>query len=701
MWQNEMRDNITRLSKRQCGFMERNNPCDALGSQISERTVDFFISEGGVSVLLRLLSDSDVDIRRRVLCVIKTLSYLPKGASALSRANGIVPLVQLLSDRDSRVKTYAGWALESLAQDSGGGIAADVSNAGAIVPLVRLICDSDRDVRNSAMGALKSLAATNHRANRFKFQTDIANAGAIVPLVRLLRAPSLEGSGVQADIDSIMKVLTRLAANHTTNQTAIASAGAVVALIRILNDSMSGGSDYYWMKRGAAEAFTALTTDHKPNQTAIANANGITLLVRLLSDTTFNYKECITEALLALSSDNAPNQTAIVRAGGIVPLVQLLDGYHVIGRIAVAILWPLTLNESNAEVIVDAGGLQAAERLLTKKEHNADTQDNARKIIAACQSIINKRQREQEQKMAAVPTLPDKVEPTAVHGNIAARELVMGRQLGRGGFGIVCEAIWQGVNKVAVKQLLSQTLSGDALEEFKREAAIHAQLKHPNIIALYGVCLEHMKYALVMELMARGSLYDVLHSASDLPWTMRINIALDTVAGLLYLHGRQILHRDLKSFNILLDESGRAKLSDFGLSKVKTISSASTAGPVGTVAWMAPELFDMGASCTAETDVYAVGIVFWEIISRKLPYEAAAGNLMQIMRHVESGQRERIPDGTPAGFAQLIGRCWAQRAGDRPAVAEIVREVQRLATGVPPPPPAADSGYEGLVRKKR
>ncbi len=291
--------------------------------------------------------------------------------------------------------------------------------------------------------------------------------------------------------------------------------------------------------------------------------------------------------------------------------------------------------------------------------------------------------------------------PMATHGRIPFSELVIGKKLGQGKFGIVCEAVWQGVNKVAVKQLLSQTLSGDALEEFQREAAIHAQLRHPNIIVLYGVCLEHMKYTLVMELMTQGSLYDVLHSASDLPWTMRINIALDTVAGLLYLHGQHILHRDLKSLNILLDKQGRAKLSDFGLSKVKTISSASTAGPVGTVAWMAPELFEMNASCTAETDVYAVGIVFWEIISRKLPYEAAAGNPMQMMRYVVSGQRERIPDGTPAGFAQLIGRCWAQRAGDRPAAAEIVREAQRLATGAPPPPPpATDSGYEGLRRNK-
>ena len=94
--------------------------------------------------------------------------------------------------------------------------------------------------------------------------------------------------------------------------------------------------------------------------------------------------------------------------------------------------------------------------------------------------------------------------------------------------------------------------------------------------------------------MPEGSLYDVLHNGQDLSWKTRYQIAADTAHGLSDLHERKILHRDLKSFNILL-RNGRAKLADFGLAKVKheTGSQSSVShGKVGTLLWMAPELFD-------------------------------------------------------------------------------------------------------------
>ena len=291
-----------------------------------------------------------------------------------------------------------------------------------------------------------------------------------------------------------------------------------------------------------------------------------------------------------------------------------------------------------------------------------------------------------------------------IAGTISFDDLEIGRKLGQGGFGVVNEALWQGATQVAVKQLLGQ-LDQDLMDEFQRETNVHARLRHPNIILLYGICIEPLKVAMVMEFMARGSLYDVLKNPAELPWSLRLSMALDLASGLLYLHTQHIIHRDLKSLNILIDDRMRAKVSDFGLSKIKLTSASMTKGGGGTPHWMAPELFDEAAN-TPATDVYATGIVFWEIAARKLPYEGK--NQMQIGRFIEKGNRETIPAETPSQFAALMTRCWAQRAEDRPDMREVTRELrasgsasEKASSGPASPvkPAAVDSGYAAFSKR--
>lgn len=285
---------------------------------------------------------------------------------------------------------------------------------------------------------------------------------------------------------------------------------------------------------------------------------------------------------------------------------------------------------------------------------------------------------------------------------IALNELTLGKELGRGGFGVVCEALWQGVTQVAVKQLFGQ-LTPELIDEFHRETAVHARLRHPNIIALYGICREAAQYAMVMEFMANGSLYDVLKNPAELPWSLRLSLSLDIVTGLLYLHGRNIIHRDLKSLNILIDKHMQAKISDFGLAKIKHTSATMTKGGMGSLYWMAPELFEDDGVCNQATDVYATGMVLWEIASRKLPYENK--NQAQILRNVDKGIRETIPSDAPLQFAALITRCWAQRAEDRPIISEVAREMRAASVsgntqGKDPSASSLDSGYMAFSRKK-
>ncbi|MBP9726570.1 MAG: protein kinase [Gammaproteobacteria bacterium] len=265
---------------------------------------------------------------------------------------------------------------------------------------------------------------------------------------------------------------------------------------------------------------------------------------------------------------------------------------------------------------------------------------------------------------------------------ISWSDLILGKELGRGGFGVVYKALWLKTTSVAVKKLL-KALTPDLLEEFKKETEVHIHLRHPNVIMLYGICLPPQQFGMVLEFMANGSLDQVLQRPGECSLSTRLTFALEMVSGLLYLHSKNIVHRDLKSLNVLIDEHMHAKIADFGLAKIRHSTETLTVGPMGTPCWMAPELFDEGA-CDKTTDIYATGVIFWEIATRKKPYEGKT--LAQLIKDLTNGKREKIPAETPQQFAALITRCWAQRAEDRPTIENIVKnmqDIQRTYAGSP------------------
>ena len=182
-----------------------------------------------------------------------------------------------------------------------------------------------------------------------------------------------------------------------------------------------------------------------------------------------------------------------------------------------------------------------------------------------------------------------------------------------------------------------------------------AQLSSPNIIRFFGFCL-NPKYSIIMEYMPKGSLYHVNKNEEPLPWSVRIKIATQIAEGISFLHSKNIVHRDVKSLNVLLDDNYNAKLSDFGLSKVKMESqSSSTAkksnkNSVGTVQWMAPELFKLRPVYSQKSDIYSLGITFWELSSRKLPYIGVDKNVIPTL--VREGEREEREEGEGQGEAK-------------------------------------------------
>jgi len=278
-------------------------------------------------------------------------------------------------------------------------------------------------------------------------------------------------------------------------------------------------------------------------------------------------------------------------------------------------------------------------------------------------------------------------------------ELTLHKELGRGGFGVVYQGTYRH-NDVAIKKLLMENISFDAAEEFEREAKVMAQLRSPNIVQFYWYCVSP-NYCIVMEYMPNGSLFSVLRSSKPLEWPTRFKIAVDIAKGLSYLHHENILHRDIKSLNVLLDENYKAKLTDFGLSKVKaetkshTMATKTKSDSVGTVAWMAPELFKPKAVYGQKSDIYSLGITFWELASRQIPYaEASSPELIPIW--VREGHREDIPNDCPKELAALIQACWDSEPVSRPGADDVVARLKSAIEGFSSSPSTSSRpGYQG------
>ncbi len=264
---------------------------------------------------------------------------------------------------------------------------------------------------------------------------------------------------------------------------------------------------------------------------------------------------------------------------------------------------------------------------------------------------------------------------TTVFLNIPYSELSFDdkdKPLGKGVHGKVYKGTWD-YNPVAIKEYDTQDFSEKTQREIRTEATVMVQASTQSdyLVRLKGMSLEKPHYCLVMEYMPGGDLYHYLHSDQDISWNIRYRIGLDISIGLHHLHSRGILHRDLKSFNVLLDSNGRAKLADFGSATIKTCSSGSTSFK-GTILWAAPETFT--DEPTQKSDVYSAGMILWELASREIPYKKAGSMAgMWIMQ----GKRETFPPDTPTEFQAIAEDCW-QAPEKRPEAKVLAKQLDQL-----------------------
>lgn len=190
--------------------------------------------------------------------------------------------------------------------------------------------------------------------------------------------------------------------------------------------------------------------------------------------------------------------------------------------------------------------------------------------------------------------------------------------------------------------------------------------------ALY-LCSHSNLFLAVIELVPGGSLSDLLADASKpLSEERSLAFAYDIASGMHYIHGLGLIHRDLKPLNLLITSEDRIKIIDFGTSRVAQSDMTSN---LGTAQWMPPELFT-GTKYTQKADVYAFGIILWQLQTRKVPYEDMAN--WQIPVHVSSGGRPDISAVGNGEWEKLIKRCWNQKATARPSFSEVLPQLVSL-----------------------
>ena len=225
---------------------------------------------------------------------------------------------------------------------------------------------------------------------------------------------------------------------------------------------------------------------------------------------------------------------------------------------------------------------------------------------------------------------------------------------------------------LALTQLYQPLVTQEDLEELRREGEISWPLKHENICRMLGVGSSRVCHALVYEYCAGGSLHSLLASSQPFEY---LSIALGVANGMAYLHSKDVIHRDLKSTNILLDDKGRAKIADFGLSVVCSSGGEELTAETGTYRWMAPEVI-RHESYSSNADVYSFGIVLWQLVARGVPFSDLTP-IQAAFAVAKEDRRPVIPEHAPAELARLIELCWN---GDQIARPSFFVVVQTLAS---------------------
>ena len=258
--------------------------------------------------------------------------------------------------------------------------------------------------------------------------------------------------------------------------------------------------------------------------------------------------------------------------------------------------------------------------------------------------------------------------------------------IGAGAMGVVYKAHDPHIDRtVALKtirrELLSMQAAGEVVARFQREAKAAGRLSHPGIVAVYDFGEEESTSYIVMEYATGTALSNLAGDGRRLGAHDASAILRQLLDALEYAHAQGVVHRDIKPSNLLLSPEGRLKVTDFGIARIDTGRLTRTGTPVGTPAYMAPEMY-LGESGDQRADIYSAGVVLYELLTGALPFEGATiGALAYKVCHTAHAPPSRRVAGLPAGFDRVIDLALAKRADARYANARaFADDVHQAAT---------------------
>jgi serine/threonine protein kinase len=262
--------------------------------------------------------------------------------------------------------------------------------------------------------------------------------------------------------------------------------------------------------------------------------------------------------------------------------------------------------------------------------------------------------------------------------------------LGRGAFGEVYKGVLDDKSMVAVKKFI-----GNVKENFAKELTVHREINHKNVVRLVGYCVDENALMVVTEYIPKGNLSNILHQDSIvITLDTRLRIAIECAEALEYMHSQmytQVIHGDIKPANILLDDELRAKISDFGISRlVNTENTLYTLNVIGSIGYMDP-LFAQTGRLTAKSDVYSFGVVLLELITRKKArieggeiglvgsFTEALSKGFRSVREMFDPEIATSSDmKTVDEIAKLAGKCLKMELNKRPEMLEVVERLRKL-----------------------
>jgi serine/threonine protein kinase len=259
-------------------------------------------------------------------------------------------------------------------------------------------------------------------------------------------------------------------------------------------------------------------------------------------------------------------------------------------------------------------------------------------------------------------------------------------RIGRGGMGTVFRALDETLSRdVAIKILNAELNDPEVARRFRAEAVTVARLNHPGIATIYELFQHDGQWMMVMEFVRGETLEHMVEHLGPLSPQRAVDLCTQTLAALSHAHRMGVVHRDLKPANLMITESGAVKIMDFGIARVAGSEHLTSAGfLMGTPAYMAPEQVT-GDEIDARTDLYAIGVVFYYLVSARLPFKGetpiAMAQSRVVSQHTPVGL---VRDGLPAWIEPLIDRALSKTPADRFQTADQFKEaLRRGLAGLP------------------